>query len=148
ARRRASALGRMALSDDQTALLRLLLAGGTYEQVAGVLGSSSAEVKDRAHAAADRLEAETSADFSPEAVKARLAALEGAPVMPGPATPSGLRRRWQLWVVGAGALAVMLVVVLVVAGGGGGGGDQAGSSPLPDREDVVPVRMTPVGNTR
>jgi hypothetical protein len=53
-----------------------------------------------------------------------------------------------LWVAGAGALAVVLVVVLLVSGGGGGGGDQAGSSPSPDREDVVPVRLSPVGGSR
>src|SRR5262245_15907152 len=102
----------MALSEDQTALLRLLLSGDTYEQVADVLGTTPAEVKDRAHAAADRLEAEPGADFSREAVQTRLAALEGAPVMAEPAGPIGLRRRWPLWVAGAGAVVVLLVVVL------------------------------------
>src|SRR5262249_3538312 len=129
------------------ALLRLLLAGDTYEQVADVLGTTPAEVKDRAQVAAAGLQAEPSADLSPEAVKARLAALEGAPVMAEPAGPSGLRRRWSVWLAGAGAAAVLLLLVLLVGGGGGGGGDEAGSSPPPDREDVVPIRMTPVGNS-
>ena len=35
----------MALSEDQRALLRLLLAGDTYERVAEVLGTSAGEVR-------------------------------------------------------------------------------------------------------
>ena len=44
----------MALSEDQAALLRLLLAGDTYDRVAEVLGTTAADVKARAHAACDR----------------------------------------------------------------------------------------------
>jgi hypothetical protein len=139
----------MALSEDQTALLRLLLAGDTYERVAEVLGTMPEEVKAKAHAAADAVEREPAGEFSPEAVNVRLSVLEGAPVA-AHETPraAGPRRSRLLWVAGAGALAVVLVVVLLVTGGGGNESDQGGGSgPAPDREDVVPVRMTAVGNS-
>jgi hypothetical protein len=45
-------------------------------------------------------------------------------------------------------VAVGLVVVLVVSGGsggGGGGGDQTTAAGAPDREDVVPIELSPVG---
>jgi hypothetical protein len=138
----------MVLSADQTALLRLLMAGDTYQRVADVLGTSTDDVRAKAHAAADVLAEEPDGEFAPEAVNARLAALEGAPVGRGaPVTAGGSLRRWALWIVGAGAVAVVLVVILLVSGGGGGD-QQAGSSPPPDREDVVPVKMTPVGGSR
>ena len=40
----------MALSEDQRALLQLLIAGERYEQIADLLGTSPGEVRDRAHA--------------------------------------------------------------------------------------------------
>jgi hypothetical protein len=138
----------MALSEDQIALLRLLLAGDTYEQVADVLGTTPDEVKTRAHAAAASLETERSPEFEPEAVTARLAELVGgAPETPagapvGPTTPA---RRWALWLAVGAALAIAVVVVVLVTGGGGG--DEVGTTTAPDREDVVPVRMSPVGGS-
>jgi hypothetical protein len=140
----------MALSEDQSALLRLLLAGDTYERVAEVLGTTAEDVRARAHAAADALAAEPDGEFVPERVNARLAALDGAPLAaPEAAAEPGARRRLLLWIVGAGALAVILVVILLVSGGGGNGdaSDQAGSSAASDREDVVPVRMSPAGGS-
>ena len=69
----------MALSEDQRALLGLLLAGDTYERVADVVGTSADEVRRRAHEAANELEAQDEPEFPPGAVRERLAALEGAP---------------------------------------------------------------------
>src|SRR5215218_3573727 len=138
----------MALSEDQTALLRLLLAGDTYERVADVLGTTPEDVRERAQAAAAEAEADPGGEFRPDEVNARLAALEGSATEATPAPPalSAPRQRWALWIA-AGAAAVTLVVVLVVTTGGGGGGD-GGSAPTPNREDVVPVKMTPVGGSR
>jgi hypothetical protein len=123
------------------------MAGDTYERLADVLGTSAEEVKGRAHAAAAALEAGPRAEFPVEAINARLAALEGT-AMPTPLTspPTRPGRRWALWAAGGGALLILLVVALLVAGGGGDGGGE-GSTTGPDREDVVPVRMTPVGGS-
>jgi hypothetical protein len=138
----------MALSEDQTALLRLLLAGDTYGRVAAVLGTGTEEVRARAHAAAAALEEAPDGEFPLEAVNARLAELEGPPATqpPPPAAPAQARGRWLLWLAGAGAVVVVAVVVLLVASGGGD--DESGSQPTADREDIVPVRMSPVGSSR
>ena len=69
----------MALSDDQRALLRLLMAGDTYEQVADVLGTSPSEVRRRAAEAAGVLESDPEPELPPAAVRGRLAELEGGP---------------------------------------------------------------------
>ncbi len=138
----------MALSEDQTALLRLLLAGDTYERVADVLGTTPDEVRDRAHAAADELERDPKGEIAPEAVNARLATLDGAaPPDAVTAAPSqaALRRRGP-WIALAAGLAVLVAVGVVLATSGGGDG-QGDSSTAPDREDVVPVKMSPVGNS-
>ena len=138
----------MALSDDQAALLRLLIAGDTYERVAELLGVSPDEVRARAHAAAEALEAGPEGELSAGAVHQRLAILEGAE--PAPEPPAAVtrspdpRRRWALWIGAVGAFAGLLVVLLVLVTGGGGGG---GSAITPDREDIVPVRMRPVGGS-
>ena len=55
----------MALSEDQRALLGLLLAGDTYERVAELLGTSADEVRKRAHEAADALEAQDDPEIPP-----------------------------------------------------------------------------------
>jgi hypothetical protein len=141
----------MALSDDQIALLRLLLAGDTYERVADVLGTSADEVRRRAHRAASVLETEPTKGFSAEAVNARLAALDGARTgsVAAPAPPADTTRPWRRWALpvagGAAVLILVIVVVLVVAGGGDG--DQGSSPPARDREDIVPVEMSPVGGS-
>ena len=141
----------MALSEDQRALLRLLLAGDTYEQVAGVLGTAPDEVRRRAHEAVEALDRAPDREFPQDAVRARLEALEGTPgagaaPAPAPPAPSGRGRAWLLWLA-AGAVAVAAIVVLVVASGGGGGGDTQ-STTSGAQEDVVPIRFTPVGGSR
>jgi hypothetical protein len=141
----------MALSEDQRALLQLLLAGETYEQVAGLLGTKADEVRARAHEAASALETAPRDDISPEAVRGRLDALDGSQGHPGvPAAvvaQSPPRRRWALWLALGGA-AVVAAVVLVVAGSGGGGGDGGSTATRSDREDVVPIRLSAVGDSK
>jgi hypothetical protein len=141
----------MALSEDQRALLQLLLAGDTYEQVAGLLGTGADEVRARAHEAASALEADPRKDISPEAVRARLHALEGSQGVSGVPMPAGhpssAHRRWVLWLA-LGAVAVVVAVVLVVAGGGGGGSEGGSTTTQSDREDVVPIRLSPVGGAK
>jgi hypothetical protein len=141
----------MALSEDQRALLQLLLAGDTYERVAELLGESAAEVRAKAHEAANALEAAPAEDLSSQAVRERLDALEGpqAGVVPeAPAAPptSASGRRWALWLAGGAAL-LILVVVLVVTGTGGGGDDTA-PAPRSDQEDVIPIKLSPVGGSK
>ena len=140
----------MALSEDQRALLGLLLAGDTYERVADVVGTSADEVQMRAHDAANELDAQDDPEFPPGAVRERLAALEGAPA---PEAASGLdapeesdRRRLGLWIVAGGAAAVLLVVLLVV-GLGGGGEDENTTTATGAQEEAVPVRLNPVGGS-
>jgi hypothetical protein len=140
----------MALSDDQRALLRLLVAGDTYERVAEMLGTSGADVRTRAHQAVSGLEREPDPELPLEAVRGRLDALEGAsgaqPVVAPPSPPHASRRRLALWIVSGAAAVVLLIVVLVVRGGGGDGNDNtppAGGG----QEDAVPIRLTPVGGS-
>lgn len=141
----------MTLSEDQRALLGLLLAGESYEHVAEVLGTNAADVRERAQRAAGALEREGDPEISPDAVGARLAALDGGPgaatataEVPAAAAPD--RRRSALWIIlGAGAL--VLVVVLLVVASGGGGGDQSTTTSSGAQEDAVPVRLTPVGGS-
>lgn len=140
----------MALSEDQRALLQLLLAGDTYERVAEVLGGTTDEVRAKAHEAASALEATQGDDLSSPAVRARLDALEGSEVglAPRPVTepPSATNpRRWALWLAG-GAAVVILVVVLLVTGTGGG--DNGAPAPRGDQEDIVPIKLSPVGGSR
>ena len=142
----------MALSDDQLALLRLLLAGDTYEQVAEVLGATPQEVRQRAQRAASHLEGERDPQLQVEQVRARLAELEGGPptslaVSPSTAASSRLPQRWPLWAAVGLVVAVAAVVILVVSGGGDGSGEQTTTGAASDREDVVPIELTPVGGS-
>jgi hypothetical protein len=140
----------MALSEDQRALLRLLIAGDTYERVAEVLGTSVDDVRRRAHEAAGALEREKDPEIPAEAARERLEALEDGPggrTDPAAAAPPrNERRRLVLWMVIGGAAAVLLVVLLVVGVGGGGGDDNTTTSGG-GQEDAVPVRLTPVGGS-
>jgi hypothetical protein len=142
----------MALSEDQRALLRLLLSGDTYEQVAEVLGTGADEVRTRAAEAAAELEEAGDPALDSGAVRRRLNALEGpqdaveAPP-PGTGAPGGAGRPWLLWLALGGA-ALVAIVVLVVAVGGGDGGDSSTTPVRGDREDVVPIRLSPVGGSR
>ena len=140
----------MALSEDQRALLGLLLAGDTYERVAQVLGTSADDVRERAYEAANALEAEDDPGLPADAVRGRLAALDGSPgAEPGvtATTPSGAdRRRLGLWIVLGGA-AIVLLVVLLVVGIGGGGGDEQTTTSGGSQEEAVPIRLSPVGGS-
>jgi hypothetical protein len=145
----------MALSEDQRALLRLLLAGDTYEQVADVLGTDAAEVRTRAQQAAAALEAEGDRELSPDAVRSRVAALEAPSTGVDAHPPSGIPvaaspregRPWALWLA-LGAAAVVAIVVVVVAVGGGGDSGDTTTATRGDQEDVVPIKLTPVGGSK
>ena len=145
----------MALSEDQRALLRLLLAGDTYEQVAQVLGTGAGDVQAKAHEAAEALRDERDPELAAEAVEQRLAVLEGWQAAPAPtpqaAGASADRRRLALWFGVGGAALLAVVVLIVVATSGGSGGGSAGGTPTgpaADHEDVVPIKLTPVGGSR
>src|SRR3954447_6505136 len=143
---------RMAVTPDQRALLRLLLSGDTYEQVANVLGIDAGEVRTRAHDAAADLEGAGDRDFDPQAVMRRLDALERRPeaveagLLADP-SPSRGGRPWVLWLALGGAAVALIVVLIVVLGGGGGGGKKTTTTPG-DQEDVVPIRLAPVGGSK
>jgi hypothetical protein len=141
----------MALSDDQRALLRLLLAGDTYEQVAEVMGTSMDEVRTKAREAAAALEMEPDRELPSEVVAERLADLErpGGPrstSVSTPATSAAPARRWALWIAGAVAVAIALVVVVIARSGGGG--NDSGASNSSSQEEAVPIRLTPVGGSK
>jgi len=141
----------MALSEDQRALLRLLLGGETYERVAEVLGTSADEVRTRAHDAAEALEPKDDPELIPAAVRDRLSVLDGAPASSSPAAAprDPGKRRLALWIVGAGAAVVLLVVLLVVGigeGGDGPGGETTTAASA--QEEAVPVRLSPVDGSK
>ncbi len=139
----------MALTEDQRALLRLLLAGDGYEQVAEVLGASTAEIRDRAHGAALALEQEGDRELPAAAVAERLHQLDhgaAAGPTPPPHAPSGARvpRRF-LWAVGAVAIAVLgLVLALTMLGDE----DEDAGAPAADREEAVTIELAPVRGSR
>jgi hypothetical protein len=140
----------MALSEDQRALLRLLIAGDTYEQVAEVLGVGADEVRSRAHAAAATLEETGDRELAPAPVRARLDVLDGAPgsveaASSAASSPAG--RPWALWLA-AGAVVVAAIVVVVVLVGGSGGGESSPTKTQGDQEDVVPIKLAPVGGSK
>jgi hypothetical protein len=143
----------MALSEDQRALLRLLVSGDTYEQVAEVLGIDVGDVRSRAHDAAAELETTKDRELSADAVGRRLKELDQPGQRPEPsaagvaATPGRTARPWALWIAAVG-VAIAAIVVLLVVVGGGSGDDGATTSTRGDREDVVPIRLTPVGQSK
>jgi hypothetical protein len=141
----------MTLSQDQRALLGLLLAGDTYERIAEVLGTSPDEVRSRALEAAAALEEEPKPDPSPEAVRGRLRLLDGGEgpmarpaAAPAPAAGGPSRRLPALLAVGA------LVILVVVLGLALLGGDDDGEPQAPpaDEEGAVVVQLRPVGGSR
>jgi hypothetical protein len=141
----------MALSEDQRALLQLLIAGETYERIADVLGTTSGDVRERARTAAEVLEADPEGDLSSRAVRDRLAALEDTGPSPAPDAfaPTGGnrdRRSWLVWAALAAAALVVAIVVVVIASGGGN--DNGSTATQNDREDVVPIRLSPIGRSR
>jgi hypothetical protein len=140
----------MALSEDQRALLRLLLAGDTYADVAEVLGTEPDAVRERARAAASALEGTNDPELPTDAVRERLAALEGAQVESAHTrapTAQDARRRRALWIIAGGAVLVLVVVLLAVGIGGGDGGETTTTTGS-DQEEAVPVRLSPVGDSQ
>src|SRR5689334_22767701 len=138
----------MALTEDQRALLGLLLAGETYESVSGVLGTTPAEVRSRTHRAAEALEAEAAEGISSDEVRDRIEVLEGVRPAPAAAPPATRDfRRYGLWAAVIIAAATIVVVIFAVGGGGGNDTQTITASNSP-QEDVVPIRLTPVGGAR
>jgi anti-sigma-K factor RskA len=142
----------MPLSDDQRALLRLLLAGDTYEQIAGVLGASPSEVRARANEAAGRMEQETLDGRSEEEVRDWLRELNGlSSTGTASSSPQQLSRRRggvspALWLTFAAGVVVLVVVLGLTQLGGDAGDEPPGAAP--DQEDVVAVELMPVGRSQ
>jgi hypothetical protein len=133
----------MALTEDQRALLSLLLQGDTYGRIAEVLGTESREVRRRAHEAAEELDRETNPDLSPAAVRTRLAALEGRPVEKTPvSTPPFTRNQRLPLLIAAGGLVLLAVVLALTLFGGG---DDDSEAPPSSEEEAIVVRLAPVG---
>jgi hypothetical protein len=90
-------------------------------------------------------------ELSADAIRERLAALEGAPAAEPqipPVAPSHRdTRRLALWIVAGGA-ALVVAVVLLVVGTGGGGGDEQTTTSGGGQEEAVPIRLSPVGGSR
>ena len=142
----------MALSEDQRALLRLLLSGDTYEQVAEVLGVDPGEIRTRADDAAAELESVGDAELSIDSVRQRLGALDdpaAAPqvLAPGPAPRRKPKAPLALWLALGGAVVALIVVLVVVVGGRGGDGGTT-TATQGDRENVVPIKLSPVGGSK
>ena len=139
-----SAPGGMSLSDDQRALLRLLLDGEDYASIAELLGDDPRAVRTRAHEALGAAEAEDPALAA--AVGDRLALLDGTtPPAAGTAPTAARRRRLALWLpVGIAALAAAAIILVI----GGGSGDDSPSdtqTTVPPDEDLVVIPLKPVG---
>ncbi len=141
----------MALSEDQRALLRLLVGGDTEEHVADLLGTSPSDVRDRAGQAVAELERSGEDPELANAARQRLHELERGPVAEAASSPDQApatreRRLPRLaWITIGGALAVLVVAFLVVQLGG----DSNDSSPAPprDQEDVIEVQLEPVAGS-
>lgn len=141
------------MTPDQRALLRLLLSGDTYEHVGEVLGIGRDQVRSRAHDAAADLEGAKDDELSAEAVRRRLNELDEPgqageqPPAGAAATPRRAGRPWALWIAAAG-VAIAAIVVLFVVVGGGSGNDGTTTSTRGGQEDVVPIKLTPVGQAK
>jgi hypothetical protein len=138
----------MAVTEDQRALLGLLLTGETYESVAGVLGTTPGDVRSRTHDAVEALEREPNEDISAEEVRERIEVLEG--VRPAPSAPPAEARdirRYGLWAAVIFAAATLVIVLFAVRSGGGNDSQTITGANSP-QEDVVPIRLTPVGGAQ
>jgi hypothetical protein len=142
----------MPLSEDQRALLRLLAGGDTYEHVAGLLGTSPSDVRDRAGEAVAELERSGEDPELAEAAGVRLRELEEGPAArPAPSegeTPATDRRGLPrlAWVTIGAALAALVVAFAVVLLGGDSD-DSPSSAPPRDQEDVIEIELEPVGGS-
>jgi hypothetical protein len=58
-------------------------------------------------------------------------------------------RPWVLWLALGGAAVVAIVVLVIVLGGGGGGGGEGTTTATRNaQEDIVPIKLTPVGGSK
>ena len=133
----------MALSEDQRALMRLLLEGEDYGSIATLLGDEPEAVRERAHRARD--EVGTDEPKLAEAITHRVAQLDGIE-SEAPRVPRSRRPRLSVWLplaIGVVALAVIAVVVSGVFDSDSS--PSSSSAPAPDREDVVVIKLNPVG---
>jgi hypothetical protein len=133
----------MALSEDQRALLRLLLEGEDYESIATLLGDRSDAVRERAHEALTELDR---GDPDLAAARNRIAALDGeTPDTVAPGTPAG-RGRLAVWLpLAIGALAVAAIIIVVSGVFDGSSDSEPAPAPHSDQEDVVNIPMHAVG---
>src|SRR4029078_10321572 len=114
----------MPVSEDQRALLRLLVDGADYEELSGLLGTTQDDVAARAREATEELKRNDGDRELAEAAERRLGQLEGeehsaAVFQP----PTGTSRRFGpvSWLLIGGAVIAVAVVLIVIAGGGGSG---------------------------
>jgi hypothetical protein len=141
----------MPLSEDQRALLRLLLDGDDYDGVASLLGTEADDVRGRAGEAVAELERSGEDPELAKTVRQRLGQIEGdpgsAPVPAHPHAPVDDRRGLPrfAWVTIAGALAALAVAFAVVFLGGDS--DEAATTTSADQEDVIEVKLEPVGGS-
>jgi hypothetical protein len=134
----------VSLSEDQRALLRLLLSGESYESIAGLLGVDREEVRRRAQHAVARIE--PSEGELADASRARLAELDG--VGEPAAAPPPARSRLRSWLPFALGVAGALAIALIVAGVFEDEAPDPGGSSASIDEDVVEIALRPVGGTR
>jgi hypothetical protein len=141
----------MPLREDQRALLRLLLEGDTHEQVAAMLGTSPADVRDRAEQAVTGLERSGEDPELAGAARQRLRELEQGPAAqpaPSEGTTAATERRGLprlAWITIGGALAALVVAFAVVQLGGDS--DESSPTPQRDQEDVIEIKLEPVGGS-
>jgi hypothetical protein len=135
----------MALSEDQRALLRLLLEGEDYDSIGTLLGEDPDPIRDRAHAALGAIGSDDPRLAA--AVSDRIAELDGTPPAEAADLPRGAprARRLALWLPLGVAVVAVAAIVLVVSGAFE---DDSGDSPAPapssDQEDVVVIPLKPV----
>ena len=137
----------MPVSEDQRALLRLLVDGADYDELSGLLGTTPDEVAARARKATDELKRDDGDQELAEAAERRLSQLEGREPAAAPfQAPAGASRRFGpvAWLLIAGGV-IAVVVVLIVIAGGGGSGDSSTTSDQSVQEDVVTINLSPVG---
>jgi hypothetical protein len=140
----------MALSEDRRALLRLLIGGDSYDEVAAVLGTSPEDVRERARAAVAELERGGSDPELSGAARRRLDELEGAPAelasAGAQASPAGARRPSRAaWITIGGAVAALLIAFVIVQVSDDS--DDPSPAPPPVEEDVVEVPLEPVAGS-
>ena len=139
----------MALSEDQRALLRLLVGGDSFEQVGEVLGTSADDVRERATRAVTELEDSGEDPELASAARQRVDELDATPADGGPLAPGGdgpaTRRAPRLaWITIA--LAVVALGAGLAVALSGGDSDDSGV-PEEDQEDVVQIQLEPVGGS-